>query len=75
MQGDTLSNVFNAVALILADAKRRRDEEQYYGCLSLAETLQGQLQHYEKTLAKLGMPLPYSPLIERRLVSSNYEDP
>jgi len=56
MQGDTLSNVFNAVALILADAKRRRDEELYYECLMLAETLQGQLQHYEKTLSELGMP-------------------
>ena len=65
MQGDTLSNVFDSVAFALRDAKARRDEESYYEFLMFAETLQGQLEHYESVLVRLGMPLPYSPSIKR----------
>jgi hypothetical protein len=37
-----------------------------------AETLQGQLEHYESVLVKLGMPLPYSPSIKERLVADDF---
>ena len=74
MQGDTLSNVFDAVVFALEDAKVRRDEDTYYELLMFAETLQGQLQHYEQTLSGLGMPLPYARSINERVVSDTYED-
>lgn len=74
MQGDSISDMFNAVAWILADAKSKRDEERYYELLMFAETLQGQRRHYEMTLTRLGMPLPYSPSIEARLVTDDCDD-
>lgn len=74
MQGDTLSSVFDAVVFALKDAKVRRDEDAYYELLMFAETLQGQLQHYEQTLSAISMPLPYACSINERLVSDTYED-
>ena len=74
MQGDTLSNVFDAVVFALDDAKARRDEDAYYELLMFAETFQGQLQHYEQTLSRISMPLPYTRSINERLISDKYED-
>ena len=73
MQGDTLSNVFDSVAVVLEAARVRRDEDSYYELLMIAENLQGQLQHYERTLSKRSMPLPYARSINDRLVLDYYE--
>lgn len=73
MQGDSLSIAFDHVAFCLANAKTRRDEEVYFELLMFAETLQAQLMHYEETLSKLGMSLPYTRSIKERLVRDDYD--
>ncbi len=74
MQGDSLSNLFGAIVSALENAKARRDEGTYYELLMIAETLQGQLQHYEQTLSVMGVSLPYASSINERLVSDTYEN-
>lgn len=73
MQGDSLSTVFDALSVCLNDAKRRKDEDVYFELLGFAEMLQGQLLHYEKTLLEIGLPLPYSESIARRLVRDEFD--
>ena len=73
MQGDTLSNLFDGVRYLLVEFKRARDEERYFETLMFAEQLQGQLLHYEETLAKHGIGLPYPISIKDRLVKNEYE--
>jgi hypothetical protein len=73
MQGDSLSIVFDRVAFCLQDAKTRRDEETYFEVLMFGEGLQAQLVHYEETLLKLGMSLPYTRSIKERLVRNEYD--
>ena len=74
MQGDTLSNVFESARFLLAEFKRLRDEERYFEILMFAEQLQDQLLHYEDTLAKNGMPLPYSTPIRNRTITDDYDN-
>jgi hypothetical protein len=74
MQGDTLSNVFESAKFLLAEFKRARDEERYYETLMFVEQLQDQLLHYEDTLAKQGMELPYVNSIKGRLVQDDFDD-
>ena len=73
MQGDTLSNVFEGAKFLLSEFKRLRDEERYFETLSFVEQLQGQLLHYEETLAKHDMPLPYSVSVKQRLVRDDFD--
>jgi hypothetical protein len=73
MQGDTLSNLFDGVRFLLREFKARRDEERYFETLMIAEQLQGQLAHYEETLSKRGIGLPYSVSIRERLISDDYQ--
>jgi len=73
MQGDTLSGVFESARYLLAELKRLRDEERYFEVLEFAEQLQAQLIHYENTLKKFGMTLPYSVSIRQRLVADDYK--
>src|SRR3954462_6186075 len=74
MQGDTLSNLFDGLRLLLREFKARREEEHYFETLMIAEQLQSQLVHYEETLTKLGMGFPYPVPIRERLVSDDYEN-
>jgi len=73
MQGDTLSNIFESARYLLGEFKRLRDEERYFEVLMLAERLQGQLLHYEETLERLGMQLPYTDSVKLRLVADDYD--
>jgi hypothetical protein len=73
MQGDSLSGAFDSVVRCLKDAKSRRDEDLYYEVFYLAQTLQGQLLHYEETLSAMGMKLPYTKSIKERLVQEDYD--
>jgi len=73
LQGDSLSALFDAVAFCLNGAKARRDQETYFALLTLAESLQGHLLHYEETLARLGTPLPYMRSIRERLVRDVFD--
>jgi hypothetical protein len=72
MQGDTLSKLFDGVRFLLHEFKIRRDEERYFETLIIAKQLQGQLVHYEETLIKRGIGLPYAVSIRERLVSDDY---
>jgi hypothetical protein len=72
IQGDTLSNMFDGARYLLAEFKRARDEERYFETLMFAEQLQGQLLHYEETLAKHAMNLPYAVSVRERLVRNDY---
>ena len=72
IQGDTLSNMFDGARYLLAEFKRARDEERYFETLMFAEQLQGQLLHYEETLAKHAMSLPYTVSVRERLVRDDY---
>jgi hypothetical protein len=72
MQGDTLSNVFDSTRSLLAEFKRVQDEERYYETLMFAEQLQEQLLHYEETLQRHGIQLPYTVSIRERLVTDDY---
>jgi len=73
IQGDTLSNIFEGARYLLGEFKRLRDEERYFETLMFAEQLQGQLLHYEETLERMGMQLPYSGSIKSRLVADDYD--
>ena len=73
MQGDTLSNVFDSARFLLAEFRRLRDEERYYEILMFTEQLQAQLLHYEETLERQGMQLPYTVSVRQRLVSDDYD--
>jgi hypothetical protein len=73
MQGDSLSGIFDAVVRCLGEAKGRRDEETYYELIDFAAMLQGQLLHYEETLASLGVKLPYAESIKNRVVENDYD--
>lgn len=72
IQGDTLSNMFDGACYLLAEFKKARDEERYFETLMFAEQLQGQLLHYEQTLAKHSMGLPYTISVSERLVKDDY---
>ena len=72
IQGDTLSGMFDGARYLLAEFKRARDEERYYETLIFAEQLQGQLLHYEETLAKHKISLPYTISVSERLVKDEY---
>jgi hypothetical protein len=72
VQGDTLSNLFDGVRFLLREFKLRRDEERYFDTLIIAEQLQGQLVHYEETLAKRGIALPYTVSVRKRLVLDDF---
>lgn len=74
MQGDTLSNVFDSAKFLLDEFKRLRDEDRYYETLMFADQLQDQLLHYEDVLERLGMELPYTVSIRKRLVADDFED-
>jgi hypothetical protein len=74
MQGDTLSNLFDGVRFLLREFKARRDEERYFETLIIAEQLQGQLIHYEKTLNTRAIGLPYVVSIHNRLVLDEFAD-
>lgn len=71
MQGDTLSNLFDSTRFLLGEFKRLGDEERYYETLSFAEELQGQLLHYERTLERQGIQLPYTVSIKERLCTGS----
>jgi len=72
IQGDTVDNLFRGARFLLEEFKRARDEERYFETLMLAENLQAQLLHYEETLSRHGMSLPYTVSIRQRLVSDDY---
>ena len=72
IQGDTLSGMFDGARYLLAEFKRARDEERYYETLIFAEQLQGQLLHYEETLAEQKIGLPYTISVSKRLVKDEY---
>jgi hypothetical protein len=72
IQGDTLSNLFDGVRCVLQEAKRLQNEELFYEMLMLAEQLQGQLLHYEETLAKQGIELPYTISVREKLVKDDF---
>ena len=72
MQGDTLSNLFDSAKFLLAEFKRLRDEEGYYGTLMFAEQMQAQLVHYEETLQAQGIQLPYTVSVKDRRVSDDF---
>jgi hypothetical protein len=73
IQGDTLSGIFDGARYLLAEFKKARDEERYYESLMLAEQLQGQLLHYEETLVKQQIGLPYTISVSERLVKDEYK--
>jgi hypothetical protein len=73
IQGDTLSGIFESARYLLAEFKRARDKERYFETLIIAENLQGQLVHYEETLAKHGIDLPYTVSVRKRLVKDDYD--
>ncbi len=73
MQGDTLSNVFDSARYLLAEFKRLRDKERYFEALMFAEELQAQLLHYEETLERQGVQLPYTVSVRQRLVADEYD--
>ena len=73
MQGDTLSNVFDSARHLLAEFKRQQDQERFYETLMFAEQLQAHLLHYEETLERHGMQLPYTVPVRQRLVSDDYK--
>jgi len=72
IQGDTLASMFDAAKHLLGEFKRLRDEERYFETLMFVEHLQGQLLHYEETLERMGMQLPYSGSIKSRLAANDY---
>ena|ERR1700722_15824183 len=72
IQGDTLSGMFDGARYLLNEFKRSHDEERFYETLMFAQQLQGQLLHYETTLEKHGISLPYSVSIRQRLVADDY---
>jgi hypothetical protein len=72
MQGDTLSNVFENARFLLSEFKRLRDQERYYETLMFAEELQAQLLHYEETLERQGIELPYTVPVRKRLVKDDF---
>ena len=74
MQGDTLSNLFDGLRFLLCEFKVRRDEERFFETFMIAEQLQGQLIHYEETLNKRGIGLPYTVSIQNRLVLDDFAD-
>ena len=74
MQGDSLSSLHRHLVDAMADAKQRRDEDAYFMFFEFAQTLEGQLQHYEAVLAHLGTPCPYPDPISTRLVEDTWDD-
>jgi hypothetical protein len=74
MQGDSLFSLLQGVRLLLARFREMRDEERYYETLMIAETLYGQLQHYEETLAARGMGLPYPGSVADNPIHDDFED-
>lgn len=72
IQGDTLSGFFDGARSLLTAFKKTHDEERYYEMLIFAEQLRGQLLHYEETLGKQSIGLPYSTSISERLVRDDY---
>lgn len=73
IQGDTLSNMFEGAKYLLGEFKRLRDEERFFETLMFAEQLQDQLLHYEETLGRMDMQLPYSSSVKTRLVTDDYD--
>ncbi len=74
MQGDSLSSLHRHLVNALADAKQRRDEEAYFTFFEFAQTLEGQLQHYEDVLKRLGTRIPYPDSIATRLVEDTWDE-
>jgi hypothetical protein len=72
VQGDSLSSMFDELALALRHAKHRRDEEGYYATLAVASRLQELLAAYENTLSAIGSSLPYSAPIKTRQVHDDF---
>lgn len=74
MQGDSLFSHFQGLRQILKQFKNQKDEENYYEALMMAETIQGQLMHYERTLKEQGMDLPYLGSIRDCMITDDYEE-
>jgi hypothetical protein len=71
LQGDSASNLYRCLLMVLEDAKSRRDEELYYEVLTHAQIMEGHLLHYEQTLTRAGIQLPWpTPFSERALIDS-----
>ena len=73
MQGDSLFSLLQGLRYLLEKYKEGKDEENYYEILMIAETLHAQLLHYEETLSKHGMSLPYSGTVKDFEIKNDYE--
>jgi hypothetical protein len=73
MQGDSLFGLLKSLHYLLGKFKELKDEENYYETLMVAESLYGQLVHYEDTLIKQGMTLPYTGSVRELSVKDDYE--
>lgn len=59
VQGDTLSIWCSALKELLSSVEEQNRSEEYYSLLMLYEDAKAFLDHYEETLEKQGMELPY----------------
>jgi hypothetical protein len=73
MQGDSLFSLLHGLRYLLERFKECKDEEHYFETLMIAETLYAQLLHYEETLSKHGMSLPYSGTVKDFEIKNEYE--
>jgi len=73
LQGDTLSGMYDFSLELLEQARMAKDEESYYGILDFAELVHDHLVHYEETLKREGMTLPYAKSVAERPVADNFD--
>ena len=60
LQGETLSTLLGLARSIHEKAQRTSDTELIDASLELRDSLQKLVSHYESTLTKHNIPLPYS---------------
>ncbi len=59
IQGDTLSIIFDGLMSALEKIEGQVDEDAFLSILEQAEAVESHLLHYEETLLKHGIELPY----------------
>jgi len=62
LQGETLSNLLNLAGSVHEKSKQTLDTELISTSGELRDSLQKLLSHYEATLGKHNIPLPYSTI-------------
>ena len=62
LQGETLSALLGLASSILEKAQKTSDAELIDASLELRDNFQKLLSHYESTLGKHNIPLPYSTI-------------